>query len=284
MRKYFLQTIIMLLVVFNGLSIGGNQALAASGVSLSQFKALEKKVSSLTEKIKELEIADYAASTNLSYIKGDIQSVTNRLDFLGSGASSKAKEVLKSSEKYVFQVSCGGSLGSGFGISIRLSPEALAKGYSGALITNHHVVQYCLGLDVKVSQNGRNLGGHVYDWDEENDLALILTIGSIEGVPLSTKAPERGDLVVALGSPYGLEGSVSTGIVSNLYGDFVTTDAAVDPGNSGGPLLNAEGQLVGVNTWGFSESQGNNFAIKPGVICRQILICPTDSEYLSWSK
>jgi len=284
MKRNIWPIILLVAVSINGAPVLSNPASAAGGVTLSQFQALEKKVKSLTAKLSTLEDDSYSQDESMSYLRGDISSIQGKLLNLGSGITAKAKEVLRNSEQYVYQVSCNGSLGSAFGISIKLGTEDTNKGYVGALITNHHVVEYCLGRDVKVSQNGRNLGGHVSDWDSENDLALILTIGEVKGIAVATSAPERGDLVVALGSPYGLEGSISTGIVSNLYGDFITTDAAVDPGNSGGPLLNADGQLIGVNTWGFSQSQGNNFAIKPGVICREILICPADSYYLKWSK
>jgi S1-C subfamily serine protease len=137
---------------------------------------------------------------------------------------------------------------------------------------------------VRVSQNGRTLGGKVTGWDQTNDLALIKTLGSTNALPVSSSQPSRGDFAMAMGSPYGLEGSVSVGIVSNFTSDFVITDAAIDPGNSGGPLLNASGELIGINTWKYVGSQGNGNAIKPGVICRNVLVCSAGSNFLSWSK
>ena len=89
---------------------------------------------------------------------------------------------------------------------------------------------------------------------------------------------------MAFGAPYGLEGSVSVGIVSNLDSDSVVTDAAIDSGNSGGPLVNASGQFVGMNTWGWVGAQGSSHALSPGNFCRQVLVCPVNSSYLTWSR
>lgn len=196
------------------------------------------------------------------------------------------KKLLPKIEKAVYQIKCGSDLGSGFGYGITFSAEAKAKGFTGAIITNYHVIEDCTRTDnsVTVTQNGRNLGGDVWTWDQDNDLALIFTLGSVnELYPAKTK-PARGDFVMAIGSPYGLEGSVSSGVVSNHEVDTLTTDAAIDPGNSGGPLVNSSGQFVGINTWKWEGSSGNVHSIKPGVLCRDIFVCEEDSDLLSWSR
>jgi S1-C subfamily serine protease len=184
----------------------------------------------------------------------------------------------------IYKINCGTSVGSGFGVDVSLSAAATAKGYVGAILTNYHVVKNCLATNVGVTQNGRNLGGYTWDWDTVNDLALILTIGKVETLQPALTKPVRGDIVVAFGSPYGLEGSVSLGIVSNLDADTVITDAAIDPGNSGGPLVNENGQYIGVNTWGWDGSQGSSHAIMPGVACREIFVCDVRDDLLKWSK
>jgi len=117
-----------------------------------------------------------------------------------------------------------------------------------------------------------------------SDLALIHTVGEVVPLSVATTKPERGDFVLAIGSPYGLEGSVSAGIVSNLDEDTVVTDAAIDTGNSGGPLVNQSGQYVGINSWGWEGAQGSSHAIKPGLLCRSILVCPVGSNLLQWSR
>jgi S1-C subfamily serine protease len=184
----------------------------------------------------------------------------------------------------MYKIKCDNSTGSGFGFNLTMGESAKAKGYKGAILTNYHVVSDCVGENVEVTQNGRNLGGNVWAADFDNDLALILTIGEVVGLTPAPNKPEQGDFVVAFGAPYGLEGSVSSGIVSNIDADTVITDAAIDPGNSGGPLVDINGNFVGMNTWNWEESQGSSHAIKPGVMCRKILICPLNSELLKWSK
>ena len=145
-------------------------------------------------------------------------------------------------------------------------------------------VSKLLAQSVTVTQSRRNLGGYVWAWDVESDLALIHTVEEVVPLSVATTKPERGDFVLAIGSPYGLEGSVSAGIVSDLDDDTVVTDAAIDIGNSGGPLLNQLGQFIGINSWGWEGSQGSSHAIKPGLLCRSVLICPTGANLLQWSR
>ena len=194
------------------------------------------------------------------------------------------KSLITKVEPKIYKITCGTSIGTGFGIDVSINAAAAAKGYVGSVITNYHVVKNCLGGNVTVTQNGRNLGGYTWAWDFENDLALIHTIGKVETLSEAQTKPLRGDFVVAFGNPYGLEGTVSTGIVSNLDDDTIVTDAAIDPGNSGGPLINEQGEYIGINSWGWDGSQGSSHAIKPGVLCRAILICPVNTYLLKWSK
>ncbi len=206
---------------------------------------------------------------------------------VGDGSPSAiTKKLLPKVQKSVYQISCNNSVGSGFGLDLTIDKESKAKGYIGAIVTNHHVVEGCIygSRQIGVTQNGRNLGGYISSWDADNDLALILTIGKTEFLEVAPAKPKRGDFTMAVGSPFGLEGSVTAGIVSNFDGDTVVTDAAIDSGNSGGPLVNAQGKLIGINAWGWEGAKGNSHAILPGVLCRDILICDKDSDFWSWSK
>lgn len=152
------------------------------------------------------------------------------VDSPDNSANSIVKRLIPLVEPKVYKVSCGTGTGSAFGITINISKEATDKGYKGALLTNYHVVKSCLAQSVSVTQNGRNLGGYVWTWDSKNDLALIYTIGTVETMRAATKKPVRGDFVMSFGNPFGLEGSVSAGIISNIDADSVITDAAIDPG------------------------------------------------------
>lgn len=231
--------------------------------------------------------ADATGTSVASQISKLSKQVSDLIKKVGPGTDATlVQKLLPKAERAVYQISCGDSVGSGFGIEIQLSESAKSEGFKGAVLTNYHVIRNCTfeGSFVKVSQKGRNLGGDVWDWDEENDLALLLTIGEVSTLKPASAKPKRGDYVMALGSPYGLEGSVATGIVSNLDSDSILTDAAIDPGNSGGPLVNSKGELVGINAWGWEGSKGNSHAIKPGVVCRNILVCSSDSLFLKWSR
>jgi S1-C subfamily serine protease len=132
----------------------------------------------------------------------------------------------------------------------------------GLVLTNAHVVDQVDGVEVTLA-DGRQLDGTVVGTDPATDLALVhIARGSgLQAAPLGdSEAPEVGDWAIALGSPYGLERTVTLGIVSSLHRDInslgfadkrldlIQTDAAINPGNSGGPLINAAGEVIGINT------------------------------------
>jgi serine protease Do len=146
--------------------------------------------------------------------------------------------------------------GSGFFIS--------ADGY---IVTNNHVVENASEVDVQ-TEDGKNYTAKVIGTDPRTDLALLKIDGHGENFPwvkLATKAPRVGDWVLAVGNPFGLGGTVTSGIVSargrdiGAAGpdDFIQIDAAVNRGNSGGPTFNLAGEVIGVNTAIVSPSGGN---------------------------
>ncbi len=150
--------------------------------------------------------------------------------------------------------------GSGFVIS----PE-------GLIVTNNHVVEDA--RDVKVTfASGEEYQAKVIGRDPKTDLAVVKVEAKtpLPSVPLGDSDALRvGDWVVAIGNPFGLEGTVTAGIVSakgrqigaGPYDDFLQTDAAINPGNSGGPLFNLKGEVVGINTAIVARGQGVGFAI-----------------------
>ena len=152
------------------------------------------------------------------------------------------------------------SLGSGFIID--------RKGY---IVTNNHVVENADQIKVKLA-NGKEFDAKIVGRDPKTDLALIKIAASSDLVPLKigdSNALKVGTWVVAIGSPFGLEQTVTAGIVSakgrilgsGPYDDFIQTDASINPGNSGGPLLNMKGEVVGINTAIIASGQGIGFAI-----------------------
>ena len=142
---------------------------------------------------------------------------------------------------------------------------------SGHIVTNEHVVDGATAISVQF-WNGKTYKAHVVGTDKTTDLAVIkVDAPSSELYPLEVGSSTDlgvGDGVVAIGSPFGLEETVTSGIVSALHrsiqsqtnftiNDAIQTDAAINHGNSGGPLLNADGQVVGVNAQIKSESGDN---------------------------
>ena len=157
----------------------------------------------------------------------------------------------------------------------------------GNILTNHHVIEGADRVTV-VLESGRRIQGEVVGSDPGNDLALVNVDPSrLEGiVPLvlaDSSKVRPGALAIALGSPFGLQGSVTVGVVSGVdrslpsnstrrpIVNMIQTDAAIFPGNSGGPLLNSSGQVIGINT--AVASRGNEslgFAV-PSNTARNIL-------------
>ena len=128
----------------------------------------------------------------------------------------------------------------------------------GMIVTNAHVVEQAEWIQVRLS-DGRRFNGRIVGLDNRVDLALIkIEAAKLPALPLGDSNRLRvGEFVLALGHPFGLEQSVSFGIVSRKGApltvaapgfDFIQTDAAINPGNSGGPLVNMAGQVIGVNS------------------------------------
>jgi serine protease Do len=152
------------------------------------------------------------------------------------------------------------SLGSGFIID--------KEGY---IVTNNHVIEKADKISV-IMKNGKNLDAEIVGRDSTTDLALIKIDSGIDLPVLKFGDSERlevGEWVVAIGNPFGLDHTVTAGVVSakgrvigsGPYDDFIQTDASINPGNSGGPLLNMAGEVVGINTAIMANGQGIGFAI-----------------------
>ena len=152
----------------------------------------------------------------------------------------------------------------------------------GYILTNNHVIEQADQIVVAL-QDGRRAEAKVIGTDPDTDLAVIkIALDQLPVLPFKLSGNEVGDVVLAIGNPFGVGQTVTQGIISatgrsglgiNAYEDFIQTDAAINPGNSGGALIDVAGNLIGVNTAIFSQSGGSlgiGFAI-PATICQQIL-------------
>ncbi|MBW2373714.1 MAG: trypsin-like peptidase domain-containing protein [Deltaproteobacteria bacterium] len=152
----------------------------------------------------------------------------------------------------------------------------------GHVLTNAHVVARASRVQV-VLADGRELDATVVGADPNNDVA-VLQVESDESLPWTPPGDSDdvlvGEPVIAIGNPFGLSNTVTTGVISavdrslrtgnRVYHGFLQTDASINPGNSGGPLLNAEGQLIGVNTAIYQGAEGIGFAIPIAVASRVV--------------
>jgi serine protease Do len=167
-----------------------------------------------------------------------------------------------------------GGVGSGFFVDLK-------RGY---ILTNNHVVQDADEIQLKLA-NGQSYEGKIVGRDQNTDVAVVqvkdsnFTRKGLAELPMgNSEDVEVGDFVVALGAPFGLEASLSFGVVSAIgrgnlditkLGNFIQTDAAINPGNSGGPLLDMAGQVIGVNTAIYSRSgayNGIGFAVPSNLV------------------
>jgi serine protease Do len=155
------------------------------------------------------------------------------------------------------------SLGSGFVWSS-----------DGIIVTNNHVVEGASRITANFN-DGTQFPARLLGVDPDSDLAVLKVEGkNFTAAPIGTSADLMiGETVVAVGNPFGLSGTVTTGVLSALgrsvpsetqgrtYTDFIQTDASINPGNSGGPLLNIEGKVIGINVAIYAQAQGIGFAI-----------------------
>jgi serine protease Do len=149
---------------------------------------------------------------------------------------------------------------------VRAGGSGFIVNANGFIITNNHVVENATNIQVKLD-DGRELPAKVVGRDAKTDLALLkIDATGLPVIPLGdSTALQVGEPVMAIGNPFGLEQTVTTGIVSATgrvigsgpYDNFIQTDASINPGNSGGPLINARGEVIGINTAIFSRGGGS---------------------------
>ena len=175
--------------------------------------------------------------------------------------------------------------GPGFGVPRERVQSSLGSGVivsaEGIVVTNNHVIEGATDIKIALADR-REFEAEVILKDERTDLAVLRAVGAKEPFPQlelgDSDALEVGDLVLAIGNPFGVGQTVTSGIVSAVartrvgisdYQFFIQTDAAINPGNSGGALVSLDGRLVGINTAIFTRSggsQGIGFAIPANMV------------------
>jgi S1-C subfamily serine protease len=266
---------VLALLFAAGLLVGG---LVTYYISFQEIKALDDKVAILQNQISAFEGAQ-----NVTY--------QNIIIYQNASWLAEIYENVRSSVVLVQGVTSDGTVqGSGF-----------VYNFSGVMvvITNYHVVYDTSSVSVTFS-NGNGYSATILGTDAYVDLAVLsVDAPASEFKPIqitSSSTLQVGDPVIAIGNPYGLIGSLTTGVVSALgrtiaeeyagrfsIANIIQTSAPINPGNSGGPLLNAIGNVVGITTAIVSESQGLGFAIPSNTILREITALITTDTYTGHS-
>jgi S1-C subfamily serine protease len=263
---------LLVLLFAAGLLVGG---LLSFFITFQEMTNLSSDVASLKSQVSELR---------------DTQNVTYQNIAIYQNATSLADIYAGVRDSIVLvqgTTSDGGVQGSGFVYT--LSDR-------NVVITNYHVVQGTSDLSVTFS-NGNGYSATVLGTDPYSDLAVLSVdapAGEFKPVEIVSSSTLRvGDPVIAIGNPYGLVGSLTTGVVSALgrtlteedyaggfaIANIIQTSAPINPGNSGGPLLNAVGKVVGITAAIVSDSQGLGFAIPSNTILREISALITTGTY-----
>jgi S1-C subfamily serine protease len=252
----------LILLFAAGLLVGG---LAIYYVTYQQVYSLNGEVTNLRTRVSTLE-----GFQNATY--QDITIMQNGTSLADMYAAVKDSVVLIQGD-----TSDGSVQGSGF-----------VYNFAGrtVVLTNYHVVQGTSSLSVTFS-DGNGYSASVLGTDPYSDLAVVsVNAPASEFKPIqivSSSTLRQGEQVIAIGNPYGLVGSLTTGVVSALgrtitedtaggyaIANIIQTSTPINPGNSGGPLLNAVGNVVGITTAIVSDSQGLGFAIPSNTILREV--------------
>jgi S1-C subfamily serine protease len=282
-KPRFSATLIAIIIILS-LRGGGLIGYSISNLTISgSVNDLQNQVSALQGQVANLQSTQNAANQNGTYTMGDNASLAPLYaEVQGSAVVIRGITVQYDlfNRPYYSQVQ-----GSGF-----------VYNFTGQMvvITNYHVVQSVQNITVTFI-NGDEYEATVLGSDPYADLAVLSTNApQSEYKPLEIVSSSQlavGDPVIAVGGPYGLAGSMTTGIVSALgrtitdetsnypIANVIQTSAPINPGNSGGPLLNYEGQVVGVTTAIVTDSQGLGFAIPSSAILREINSLITQGSY-----
>jgi S1-C subfamily serine protease len=258
------------------LAVGALVIVCLAGVALSAFtlvrqrSALARERAAWQAEVSQLRHDVDALSGRGQKLAGRLNTAERKLSRRETGIAPLAARVLRS----VFTVETEVGFGSGF--------VAWQEGGASFLVTAHHVVDGNISSGVTISRRGGSWAGTIVAVDPTNDLALIRINGKpADAAPLWQRiagraTPKPGDQLILVGSPFGLQGTVTTGVVSRVTRKAIQTDAAANPGNSGGPAMDRQGRIVGVLVSGGNPAfgvQNINFAVPIERACIKLRDC-----------
>jgi putative serine protease PepD len=256
-------------------------ALAATGVVLTARSLEERDRALATERTRTAALGRQLADLDrvLESVAGEQDGLTasiggleERVDSIEGDLSSQPDqaEVADDALRSVFTVDTGLALGSAFVVG--------SGGGGSTLVTNFHVVAdlwYAGGRSVAVLQGRARFAGRIVSASAAWDLAAVHVDRTFPVLSLRRTTPEVGEAVLAIGSPYGLGGTVTSGIVSALRDGYVQFSAPIGPGNSGGPIVGLDGSVLGIATLKVVDdaAEGLAFAIDVQTVCSTVVSC-----------
>jgi S1-C subfamily serine protease len=249
--------------------------------------------SALNSKINDLQAQlQYYQSSSPNSVVNTVSSVNDSVSLASLYLNVKSSVVVVQDlvpQYNLFGFLSGYSLQQGSGFVVTVNSQQV-------IVTNNHVIESASNITVTFA-NGASYPAEVLGSDPNADLAVLNVDPMPNGLQsltvVSSSTLNVGDAVVAVGSPYGLSGTLTTGIISALgrtivegnsntgiaIPDTIQTSTAINPGNSGGPLINLQGQVVGITTAAVSDSQGLGFAIPSDTLIREIVSLTNTGSY-----
>lgn len=227
-----------------------------------QFNQLDKKISDLQ---KETQTNVNTLSEGLLQTRQDVNTqignISQQFGLLKASVDSDFSAIIETVIPSVVTIRTDIAQGTGFIIT--------SDGY---VVTNYHVMEGAKAATIITSDN-KNHDVTLLGYDQNMDIALLKISGTYKALTLDSKKAQVGEKVIAIGNPLGLQFSVSQGIVSaidrtgpNGIAGYIQTDAALNPGNSGGPLIDNQGKVLGINNFKAGNSESLGFALESDFI------------------
>ena len=203
-------------------------------------------------------------------------------EFNGYVAPRQVEPFVNYAKSVTVTINCKGQFGSGFSFEIDPKFDFATWNFDvpeedrSIILTNHHVIEDCIdnssSLEIILAE-GQKKQGNIAAIDEENDLAALVIDKKLDWVVSTPYEMRSGYWVIAVGSPFAMEGTVTFGNIIQMEDSRIYTSASLNKGNSGGPLLDNEGYVVGVNAGYRAVAQNLNWAIDISQICRKLATC-----------
>jgi len=230
------------------------------------YNRVEADIKDLKEdtqsKLNELTTTLLKTEEELNLLGSQIGSIDNEINLLKSSTSADFSGIIEDAIKGVVTVKTDVGQGTGFIISSE-----------GHIVTNEHIIKGAKAAGI-ITYDGELHQVELIGKSEYMDIALLKISGSYDMLELADSDDVQiGEKVIAIGNPLGLQFSVSEGIVSGIHRPglnemevYIQTDAALNPGNSGGPLINKKGEVIGINNFKIGGTEGMGFALESNSI------------------